>query len=960
MNIKSPYRGLAAFEDSELDALYFFGRERDTEIVVANLIASRFTVLYGPSGVGKSSLLLAAVARKLRDLPEEPFVVVFSNWSDHPEHALAAALAASAGLDGGDLPDVAERAQAERDVYVILDQAEEYFTYHGDADGFERALAELVNRPLRVNVLLSLREDTLARLDRMKGRIPNLFANVLRLDRLDRAAGRAAILRPLERWRELEGDEVVAEDVLVERVLDGVRVGRIELGPGGLGAVEPNGSSRGIEAPYLQLVMQRLWDVERGAGSSTLRVETLDALGGAGQIVADHLERAIDALTPDQREIAARLFDHLVTPSGMKIAHEASDLAEFAGAPEADVRPVVETLANHRILRTDEGGRWEIFHDVLAGAVLGWKSRHDAERAVARAREESRRRHRRLAFLAFGALVGLALASALAVFALAQRSDAREQAKVATSGQLAASALSLVDSEPELGLALALEAARLSPNARAEDALRRTLKASRERAIYDVGHPLVALDLGPSGSIALVVDAGHVARLIDLRAGTERWSRRVDGAAAAFSPDGRTVHVVVRRSLLKLDARTGKPLGDPVRLRLPGSVEKLVPSPDGRTGIVIAGKPRARAVDFTTGVAVGRVKQPPRVTDASYASAGPVVASAGADHTARLWDRRTWTETHALRGHDGQVIAVAVDAASNRVGTGSTDQTARIWRARTGVLITPLFGHAGYVEDVAFGPGGLVVTASGDGTARTWTASGRPLQVLRGHSGTVVAAEFASPDVVVTAGADGTIRTWDPGTSVELTPARVEAPPRPSKRASGPGGVQAEAIKSAIRLRTPAGEKMLRGHADLVNAVDFSPDGRLLVSAGRDHDVIVWDVASGDLVHRFSEASSGSVPDARFSPDGRWIVTAGSRSARLWNVADGRDLMYLYGPKPRVKAVRFQPDSRTIVTREESGIVRSYVCELCGDVGELSALARARLRATGKALTEDDRARFFG
>ena len=84
MNVKSPYRGLAAFDDSELDALYFFGRERDTEIVVANLIASRFTVLYGPSGVGKSSLLLAAVARTLRELPEEPVVVVFSAGATTP------------------------------------------------------------------------------------------------------------------------------------------------------------------------------------------------------------------------------------------------------------------------------------------------------------------------------------------------------------------------------------------------------------------------------------------------------------------------------------------------------------------------------------------------------------------------------------------------------------------------------------------------------------------------------------------------------------------------------------------------------------------------------------------------------------------------------------------------------------------------------------------------------------
>ena len=84
MSVASPYRGLAAFDDSELDALYFFGRERDAEIVVANLIASRFTVLYGPSGVGKSSLLLAAVARELRQLPEQPLVVVFSSWGETP------------------------------------------------------------------------------------------------------------------------------------------------------------------------------------------------------------------------------------------------------------------------------------------------------------------------------------------------------------------------------------------------------------------------------------------------------------------------------------------------------------------------------------------------------------------------------------------------------------------------------------------------------------------------------------------------------------------------------------------------------------------------------------------------------------------------------------------------------------------------------------------------------------
>ena len=48
----SPYKGLAPFEDSDDDALLFFGRKRESEVIAANLIASRVTVLYGPSGVG--------------------------------------------------------------------------------------------------------------------------------------------------------------------------------------------------------------------------------------------------------------------------------------------------------------------------------------------------------------------------------------------------------------------------------------------------------------------------------------------------------------------------------------------------------------------------------------------------------------------------------------------------------------------------------------------------------------------------------------------------------------------------------------------------------------------------------------------------------------------------------------------------------------------------------------------
>ena len=962
MSVASPYKGLAPFEDSELDALFFFGRERDTEIVVANLIASRLTVLYGPSGVGKSSLLLAAVARQLRGLPEAPMVVAFSSWGDDPAETLAAAVADAADIEPGALLDTVERAQAARDVYLILDQAEEYFTYHDSARGFETGLAGIVNGTLRVNVLLSLREDTLARLDRLKGDIPSLFTNVLRLDRLDRVAGRAAIVRPLERWSELEGEQVVAEDVLVERVLDGVGAGRIELGPGGLGVAEGNGAARGIEAPYLQLVMQRLWDVERAAGSATLRAATLELLGGAGQVVADHLERAIEALDPAQREIAARLFDHLVTPSGTKIAHEASDLAEFAGVTPGEVDAVTATLARHRILRTDESGRWEIFHDVLAGAVLGWKGRHDAERSVERARAEARRRHRRLAFLAFGALVGLALATGLAVFAFSQRSEARDQARSATSGQLVASALSVRDSDPELGIALGLEAARIEPTKRAEDALRQALDASRERGKIDTGHPVVGMEVDPSGPRVLAVGDDGVARLYALHTGKLLWSHRVDGGAAAFVDRGRSVATIVDRALLTLDAATGKPRGKPVPVALPGVVEELVPSPDGASAIALVGKPRARAISLATGARIGRVKHPRVVTDAAFSPDGRLVVSGGRDWTGRVWSTRTWREVEEpLRGHNGQVLSVAFDRTGDRIATGSTDQTGRVWRVGTGRLFTTLFGHTSHLLDVAFGPGSVLVTASGDGTARTWRAEGDEARVLRGHRGPVRKAEFAADGSVVTGGADGTIRIWDPGTSIELLRApNAPGPSAPRRRAVSPdGSATAVADGDVVRLRTPAGEKVLEGHKDTVNSVAFSPDGRRLVSAGRDHDVIVWDVATGAEAYRLEEAQSASVEDARFSPDGRWLVTAGPKSVRLWT-ADGEGGRYLYGPTSPPTAVGFDPRSRAVLTREEDGTVRHWACELCGGLDELVALGEARLRATGRSLTAEERNRYLG
>ena len=147
---------------------------------------------------------------------------------------------------------------------------------------------------------------------------------------------------------------------------------------GGFGA----GEEGRIEAPYLQVVMTRIWDEEL-PGSRVLRRSTLvDRLGGAERIIGTHLDKAMSDFTPAERGVASTVFNYLVTPTGAKIAHSASDLAFYTSVPEETVQRVLARLSSPevRILTavSGRGGetRFQIFHDVLAAAILDWGERN--------------------------------------------------------------------------------------------------------------------------------------------------------------------------------------------------------------------------------------------------------------------------------------------------------------------------------------------------------------------------------------------------------------------------------------------------------------------------------------------------------------------------------------------------------------------------------------------------------
>jgi hypothetical protein len=421
----SPYRGLRPYTEAE--AAFFFGREAEGETIAANLLSARLTLLYGPSGVGKSSVLLAAVVNSLRkrsraNLAEEDTagfaVIVVRAWGDpDPLKAIAAAAYAEAAalLERDDLPDPPDGAtlaevldhwsvQVRGKLLVLFDQFEEYFLYHDHESGpgtFDAEFPQAVNHAkLRANFLLSIRDDALARLDRFKGRIPNLFDNRLQIDHLTLAAARDAVEEPIEVFNQGVPPEqrIEIEDKLVHDVLDQVRTGRVSLESVGAGAVGDSAAAEArVETPILQVVLTALWEKEAEKGSQTLRAQTLVELGGAQQVVRDRLDERMKRLDPGEQAIAADVARFLVTPSGTKIAYTATDLAAMS-FPKPDladwaypqVESVLEKLAegDTRILRpvAPLGGkgptRYEIFHDVLGPAILDWRLRYLKDREL--------------------------------------------------------------------------------------------------------------------------------------------------------------------------------------------------------------------------------------------------------------------------------------------------------------------------------------------------------------------------------------------------------------------------------------------------------------------------------------------------------------------------------------------------------------------------------------------------
>lgn len=1013
----SPYVGLSYYTEDA--AAIFFGRESERTLLIGNLRASRLTILYAQSGVGKSSLLRAGVAARVHELARRSLAergsagfvpVVFASWRDDPVSDLIdeLELAIETFVSGQDarlprtsLYDAITAAAHATDstLVVLLDQFEEYFLYGATekpAGRFADELAACISSPeLSVNFLIAVREDSYAGVgDLFRGKLANPYANNFNLEHLDRDKARQAITRPIEHFNTGHPDDgsIRVEPGLIDAVLDQVRTGQVGFEHQARGAVQERGdgsASDRIETPYLQLVMSALWERERSTGSHELRLATLEDLGGAQAIVRSHLDRAMAELSEPERDTAVDVFHHLVTPSGTKIVHTLADLAQYGGRSLSEVQTLAEKLTSgqQRILRPvpaapgDDRPRVEIYHDVLAPAILSWRATQTAQRlerdrqaAEARANRERRRAR---TFRALAAVSSILLVAAIVAVVLArvETNRAHTLARQALSRQLAAQAATdLKNGALARGVLFSIEAYRFAPTAEARSSLVSAQMATESMVALLGGHPAYVTSVAYSPDGRVIASGGADDTVLLQSTATGKTLLTLQGhtkpvRTVAYSPDGRLlVSGGDDHTLVEWNPASGQ------RLRVirgqGGGVNQVAFSPNGRMLASANGDGTINLIDPGTGRLVRSLRvNRQAVNGVAFSPSGATLAAASSDSTVSIWSVATGSRIRTLKGHSASVNAVTFSPDGRTLASASDDHTVILWNAATGSRLRTLRGHTNYVNSVAFSHDGTILASAGaDRNVILWDPrTGRRLQTLQGHAANVEDVVFAPSGYTLASGADDDQviiwaarppffgRDFYVGSGADAVAYSRDG--RLLAAGTGAGTIDLWDARTWRRIRTlgPAGSA--------IQSVAFTPDGRTIAAGTSGGSVILWNVGTGTRRRTYSGVStSGPVYSVAYSPDGGTLAAGTSDdTVILWNARSGARERTLQGHTDFVFAVAFSPDSKLLASasNDKSVILWSVVSgqrlhTLLGHTAAVNAVAFSPDGATLASGGDDD------
>lgn len=981
----NPYRGLKSF--TEVDDAYFFGREAFTAKLQQAVKQHPLTVLVGPSGSGKSSVIQAGLIPTLKQ--DNDFTIVKARPGTRPFHALCRSLIIMAyppsehfaqeseqfrhkqadkiaeQWQAGDLtlPQVIRehfRQRTAAHLLIIIDQFEELL-----APGFDEHLREyflenlitLIEEPgLSTSLLLAIRVDYLEEAMASPTLSPRLQDHLCFLPRMTEAELEAAILKPAHALY------IDFEEGLLNRILLDISQVQEKL-------------------TLLEFALEQLWTHPENK-FGRLTKTAYQAIGRVPGALSQHAESVFEDLEEEEQVLAPRLFVQLVKPGKQgkatrypatrsELGHAKWSLAQTLAAEarlvvirantpqpeqvenghepsavyldEPEVEIVHEALIDEwKQLRTwiDEAYDFRSWQEDLKVLVRQWEEMDGNEGTLLRgtplavAEDWLVRRSDDLS-PAEGNFINISkeLREREVRERTAQQERELEQAHQLAESERRRGHIFRIAAVVAIFLTAIAVFFAVSSNRNATIA-----NVESIRAVANEGTAVANADLAATNEVEAVTaretaEAEAIERATAEANAVVEAERANAAQATAEVEQARAEHEAAIARSRELAARSAQMLGQNYELALLLALEagQSAPTFEADTAIRQALYHRGRTLSLVTG-------HDAAVWHLAWDPTGDRFATAGDDGTARIWNVASGGELLILTGHQAPVWHVAWNTSGNRLLTASDDGTARVWDTASGRELLILTGHQAAIGFAAWNPDGThIITVSDDFTARIWNAENGQLQsLLRGHTGQVVHAAWSLDGTqVVTAGWDSTARLWDADTGELLAvladhtlPIRHVAWDPAGTRivtASNDGSALIWDTGSAEVLVRLAGPDFFGAPHEAIWYADWNSNGRRIVTASSDGRAEVWDAQTGARLTTLAGHTDSWVIQAAWSPDNSTILTASwDGTARIWDGQTGVELIRLAAHTDGLSQTAWHPSGTQVATASRDGTARVW------------------------------------